>query len=366
MELLDTLIIGGGQAGLATAHHLRRAGLTARILEADATPTGSWGRYYASLTLFSPTRYSSLPGKPFGGNPGRYPTRDEVIAYLAEYAAGLDVPIETNATAISVAATGDVFAVDLADGRRMSAASVVSATGGFGRPHLHALPGLDTFGGVVLHSADYRSPQQFAGRRVLVLGAGNSAVQIVVELADHAHVTLTSRTPVRFISQRPLGVDVHAWLHWSGVERLPLGERLAGRPVSVLDAGAYRAALAAARPGWRPMFHHLDAGEVVWADGTREPVDAVILATGYRPSVEHLTDLRGPDGRGPLDDAGRPLHRRGVSTTVPGLAYCGLEWQYGFASATLRGVGHDARRIATALRRHLTTRTVDRQTPART
>jgi putative flavoprotein involved in K+ transport len=167
-------------------------------------------------------------------------------------------------------------------------------------------------------------------------------VQIAAELAEVATVTLTSRAPVRFWPQRPLGADLHAWLAYSGVERLPLGRWMRGRTVSVLDTGRYRAAIAAGRPDWRPLFGRFTGDGVIWADGTTEPVDAVLLATGYRPDTAHLAGCVGPDGRPALDTDGYPRHLAGLSTVVPGLGFVGLEGQRGIASATLRGVGRDA------------------------
>ncbi|HEU5107494.1 MAG TPA: NAD(P)-binding domain-containing protein, partial [Micromonosporaceae bacterium] len=266
------VIVGGGQAGLAAAYASRRAGMSPVLLEAGRAPTGSWGRFYDSLTLFSPARYSALPGLPFPGDPDRYPSRDEVVAYLLAYAARLDVRIETDSRVVDVARSGDGFEVTVGDGRVFEAPLVVSAAGGFGSPYRPALPGLAEFGGRVLHAAEYREPSGFVGRRVVVVGAGNSAVQIAAELAEVAAVTVTSRAPVRLIPQRPWGRDLHWWLHRTGVERLPVGRWLRHRTVNVLDDGRYRAALAAGRPAWRPMFARMGADHVRWADGTVEPV----------------------------------------------------------------------------------------------
>jgi putative flavoprotein involved in K+ transport len=154
---------------------------------------------------------------------------------------------------------------------------------------------------------------------------------------------------VRFIAQRPFGRDLHEWLHRTGVERLPLGQFLRGRKTPVLDAGRYRAALAAGRPDRRPMFERLIPEGVLWSDGTPEPVDVVVLATGYRPLVPYLVGCEGLDGRAALDEAGDPVHERGMSATVAGLGYVGLEGQRTMASATLRGVGRDAEHVVRRL-----------------
>lgn len=152
--LLDTLIVGAGQAGLATAYHLNRRGIRPVLLEAGPSPTGSWPRFYDSLTLFSPARHSTLPGRSFDGDPGRYPTLDKVVAYLAAYAGDVDADIHLDTRVDRVAWRDGVFEATAGDGRTFTARRIVSATGGFARPHRPNLPGLSTFARPVLHSAD--------------------------------------------------------------------------------------------------------------------------------------------------------------------------------------------------------------------
>ena len=340
----DALVIGGGQSGLAASHHLTRRGHTVAVLEAGPETVGSWPRYYDSLTLFSPARYSGLPGMSFGGAPDRYPHRDEVADYLRRYAARLDADVLCGRRVDTVTHDGEAFTAHTGAGETFTATRLVAATGSFDNPHLPALPGADGFSGKLLHASDYRSPDEFAGQRVIVVGAGNSAVQIATELATTAHVTLATRAPVKFLPQRPGGRDVHFWFQVTGFDRLPIGAYLNTPPTQpVLDTGRYRTALAANRPDAAPMFTRLDGDNAVWPDGTRTKVDAIIAATGYRPHLPYLTDLHA------LTDTGQPRHRRGVSTTVARLGYLGLEWQRTPASNSLRGVGRDANWLARRL-----------------
>jgi putative flavoprotein involved in K+ transport len=346
----DVVVIGAGQSGLAAAGAARAVGLEPLVLEAGDRPVGSWPRYYDSLSLFSPARYSGLPGMAFSGDPDRYPGRDEVVEYLARCAATLEmrlgVEIRTGQRVSAVRADGPQLLVELTDGGAVGARRVVAATGSFGRPYTPALPGLERFTGTVLHAAQYREPGALAGRRVVVVGAGNSAVQIAVELARHAEVTLASRAPVRFVAQRPAGRDVHFWLRVSGVDAAPVGRWVRHPPTQpVFDTGRYRAAVAAGRPDRRPLFTGLDGRTVTWSDGRREDIDVLVLATGYRPDVGYLEPV------GALDAAGEPVQVGGLSSVHRGVGFVGLEWQRTPSSASLRGVGRDARHVLRRLAR---------------
>jgi putative flavoprotein involved in K+ transport len=354
--LVDTLVIGAGQAGLAAGYHLQRAGQSFTILEAAAQPGGSWPQYYDSLRLFSPAGFSSLPGLRFPGNPERYPARDEVISYLRDYATYFQLPIVTNTRVASIIREHGLFAVQTNNGQVFQARSLIAATGSFHRPHLPALPDQELFGGTVLHAYAYQSPRPFHGQRIVVVGAGNSAIQIATELAEVADVSLATRAPIRFVHQRPYGRDVHFWWWLTGLDRRPIDSPLAqwlerrakntGR--RVLDSGVYRAALAARRPAQRPMFARFTENGVAWDDGQAEPVDTVIFATGYRPNLDYLESL------GALDAEGLVLQQHGISQTVPGLYFVGLSNQRTYASATLRGVGSDAAVVVRHLTSHLT------------
>ncbi|SCL58523.1 putative flavoprotein involved in K+ transport [Micromonospora eburnea] len=341
------IIIGGGQSGLAAARAALNAGLRPVVLDAGVEPVGSWPRYYDSLTLFSPARYSALPGMPFDGDPDRYPHRDEVTAYLRRYVDALDVEVRTRTRVVAVHArpTGG-YLVHTDSGDELGGIGVVAATGSFGNPYLPTLPGQGEYGGDLRHVARYRRPDAYAGKRVVVVGAGNSAVQVAYELNTHARVTLATREPVRFLPQRIRGRDLHHWLRVTGADRLPRAvvTRLV-RHAAVIDAGRYRDAITSGELDRRDMFTRFTADGVVWSDGTTEAVDAVIFATGYRPDVDYLAPLA-------TLDRGMPQQVGGISSTHPGLVYLGLEFQRSFASNTLRGVGRDAAHVMAALAAH--------------
>jgi len=346
----DAIVIGGGQAGLASGYHLKRKGLRFVVLEANDQAAGSWPRYYDSLKLFSPARFSSLPGMSLPGSPNGYPLKQEVIRYLRDYTSRFQLPVKTNQRVTEVRKNGDLFTIATSTGEVYRTKSVISATGAFHNPYTPDIKGREDFKGRILHSSEYRNPEPFIGQRVVVVGRGNSAIQIGVELAEVSRTSLAVLRPVQFVKQKVWGQDLHFWIKLVGFDTFPFWRFGKKVPVSgsVIDLGQYEEKLAAGKPDQFPMFTSFYADGVVWQNGTKEPVDAVIFATGYRPSLTYLGST------GALDAEGRPLQVAGVSSTVPGLYYVGLEGQRSFASATLRGVGPDARFVVKRLLRHIT------------
>jgi putative flavoprotein involved in K+ transport len=337
------IVIGAGQAGIAAAGALLRERFRPVVLEAGPQPGGSWPRYYDSLVLFTPAHFNALPGLPFPGDPHRYPTRDEAAAYLRAGAARLDCEVRTGHRVTSLVREAGEFRVRTEGGSELAAPTVVAATGAFTRPHRPGLPWLAGYTGRVLHAAGYREPAPFAGQRVVVVGAGNSAVQIAVELAAHAQVSSATRAPVRYATDRPVPGDSRFWTVLAAVARLPVGRFVGHGSIPVLDVGGYRAALDAGRPDRRELPVAAEGTGLRWPDGTTEHVDAVLLATGYRPALEYLRPL------GALDADGVPAQRSGLSRTHAGLAFVGLEHQRTILSGTMHGVGRDARHVARRL-----------------
>ncbi|KQX67236.1 MULTISPECIES: NAD(P)-binding domain-containing protein [unclassified Paenibacillus] len=339
--MYKTIVIGGGQAGLAAGYYLKKYGLSFLILEAGPEAVGSWPHYYDSLKLFSPAKYSSLPGFPFSGGGNRYPSRDEVISYLREYASKYNMPVKTNTRVEKVEKFNGRFQVTTTSGEILEAESVISATGSFHRPYIPDIPGLAAFRGEVIHSSAYRNTKPYQGQRVIVVGSGNSAVQIGVELSEVATTTLAVRTPVKLLPQVKFGRDLHFWLIATGLDKFPFP--LFGRPVpeptTVIDSAGFKQLLESGKPNQRPMFTSMYEDGVIWGDGEKESADAIIFATGFRPNLSFLAGLNA------LDDRGFPKHRVGVSNATDGLYFVGISGQRSFASATLRGVGDDARYV---------------------
>lgn len=343
-QAFDVAVIGAGQAGLACGWHLKQQGLNFLILDEQSQPGGNWRNYYDSLELFSPAAYSALPGMPFPGLPSHYPVRDEVVRYLEQYADLFQLPISLGVQVTRVDQQDEGFQITAANGQRFLARAVVVASGAFSLPYTPNIPGLESFSGTRLHSADYRNAKAFSGQRIVVIGAANSAVQIAYNLAKVATVTLATRKAIRFAPQRILGADFHAWLKWTGLEKT---RWLNDQSTPVLDDGTYKKALKAGSFNQTAMFAQVTATGVVWADGQHELVDSLIFATGFRPNLPFL------EGLPVVDERGHVTQRDGRAVHVPGLYFVGLPKQRNFASATLRGVGPDAGYILPHLLQHL-------------
>lgn len=349
VDVYDTIVIGGGQAGLASGYYLKRNKLSFVILEAQPAAAGSWPNYYDSLKLFSPARYSSLPGMKFPGDPDRYPARDEVIAYFKRYQELFELPVITNEHIVRAEQKGGLFELYTDAGTTYAARSIINATGSFHTPYKPHVEGMDAFQGKVLHSSDYRNPELYKEQRVLVVGRGNSAVQIAIELADASITTLAVLKPVQITKQRILGLDIHVWNRMIGLDAFPFW-RLglpSPNPAAVIDLGHYKKMLLAGNPDQKKMFTAFYPEGVIWPDGEKEKIDTVIFATGYRTNHNHL------HGLGAVNEEGVPYQKGGISTVVPGVYYVGIYGQRSFASATIRGVGSDAKYVVKKLIQYL-------------
>ena len=343
----DVIVVGAGQAGLAAGYHLQKLGFSFLIVEAKAEVGGSWAEYYDSLKLFSPVEYSSLPGLSMSGKPEHYPHRDEVVTYLKRYAEHFRFPIQLRAKITSVSKSAFGFCLLTQGKETLQARALISATGSFGKPFCPQILGQETFKGEVLHTSSYRSPDPFTGKRVVVVGAGNSAVQLGVELAQVAKVTLAVRRAPKFVPQAIFGRDIHFWSRLFFIDGLPLGRWMTFKPKQpVLDDGTYQQAIKEGTVGVRPMFERFIPQGVQWSNGFTEAVDTIIFATGYLPHLDYLKPaLLG--GSGTFD------YRAGLSGQVDGLFFVGLEGQQALRSATLRGVGPDAEYVVKKVRRYL-------------
>lgn len=338
--LLDVVVIGGGQAGLAMAWHLTQHGMRFVVLEAGPELGHVWRGRWDSLKLFTPAQYSSLPGQPFPAPADTYPARDQVADYMRTYANAFDLPVTLNARVTDLRRVRDSFEVSAGD-HVYQARQVVVATGPFQAPFTP--PPARTLDPSVtqVHSAAYRNPQALPEGPVLVVGGGNSGLQIAEELAAagrQVDLSIGARYPM--LPQRILGRDLFWWLQRIGLMRVTaqtrLGRRMRARGEFIIGTNRRRLQRAGVR--FRPRVVDAEGRTVRFADGSTLDVTTVIWATGFRPDYSWL-HISG------VADDGRITHRRGV-TEVPGLYFLGLPWQHTRGSALLGFVHDDAAYLA--------------------
>lgn len=340
----DTLVVGAGQAGLAAGYYLARAGLDFTLLDANDEIGAAWDRRWDSLRLFTPARYDALPGLKFPGAPYALPGKSEVAAYLRRYANTFSLPVQRGVAVTALRRRAGGYVATTGDGRLLSAASVIVATGANQRAHVPAFAGLLSRAIVQLHSSEYLRPAQLPVGRVLVVGAGNSGAQIALELAGAGREVLLAGRDTGSLPRRFLGRDIYDWL-WPTLMRpsvdSALGRRLmhgrlfAGDPLIGMAPGAL------ARPGILRVGRALSAQDglpLLEGYGAARDIGAIVWCTGFRPDYGWMElPALGLDGQ--------PLHRRGVATGLPGLGFVGMRFQYRMGSALLGGVGEDAAHV---------------------
>jgi putative flavoprotein involved in K+ transport len=345
-ERVETVIVGGGQAGLAVGYHLARRGRPFVILDGSERIGDPWRRRWTSLRLFSPARYDGLPGWRFPAPAWSFPTKDEMADYLEAYAARFDLPVRTGVWVESVARDGGRFVV-VAGERRLEADHVVVASGAHRIPRVPELAGGLEPGILQLHSSEYGDPSQLREGPVLVVGAGNSGAEIAFELARTRSTWLSGRVvgeiPVRHGSRRgrvflPL---IRFIGHRVLTVRTPIGRRVGptlARGATPLIRVKSTDLTAAGVERVPRVVGTRDGLPVLEGDRVLEPA-SIIWATGFRQDFSWIDlPVHGDDGQ--------PIHDRGIARSEPGLAFVGLPFQYAATSDVLPGVGRDARRVA--------------------
>jgi len=362
VERFDTLVIGGGQAGLAVGQHLAVRDVDFAIIDAEERVGNAWRRRWDSLRLFTPAAYSGLPGMPFPAPSAHLPDKDEVADYLERYAERFDLPVRLDTRVESLGYDGNRYVVRAADGRYFEADNVVVATGPFQRPRLPALSAQLAPEIRQIHSSQYRSADDLPAGPALVVGAGNSGAQIALELARFQKVWLAGRS-TGHLPRRLLGRDLFDWI-WPmltrGTADTRLGHRLQSRAArggdaligiperALAEAGVVRVGRLTEVRGGLPVCPG-GRGKARDCGGTVLQPRVIVWCTGFEPDYSWI-DL---GDRDVLDERGYPRHVRGVVADAPGLFFVGLRFQHRMTSSLLGGVGADAEFIANQVVRRL-------------
>jgi cation diffusion facilitator CzcD-associated flavoprotein CzcO len=362
----DTIIIGAGPAGLATAAALRARRVPFVLLEREGVVGSSWRRHYERLHLHTPKSHSALPFIRYPKSYPRYPSRNQFIDYLDDYARAFKIAPEFHQDVVDCRKDeADLWCVRT--GQRTWRARNLVVASGFNRvPIVPSWPGQASFAGPIIHSRDYTNGERFRGKRVLVAGFGNSGAEIAIDLVEHgAEAQIAMRGHVNIIPREILGIPVTLWalasrplsprladlanalsirlamgnLQRYGIHRRPDGpfvEIIERQHVPVIDVGTVeliKRGLIRLRPG----IERFDAGDVCFCDGMRERYDAIVLATGFSTGLRQLlADVP------VLDSAGRPS-AYGRETSARGLYFCGYNL---LPTGFLREISIEAVRIA--------------------
>ncbi len=349
MQVWDAIVIGAGQAGLSASYHLRRLGIDHLVLDADAGSGGAWQHRWNSLSMQDVHGVADLPDAP-APDRSEAPANQVLPEWFARYEREHDLPVVRPVRVDRVTDDGELLVVHAGE-RRWHTRTLINATGTWSRPFVPSYPGAAAFTGEQLHTVDYPGAEHFAGRRVLVVGGGASAVQFLGELAPVTDVLwVTRREPVwREDFDERTGRDAIALVEQRVRAGLPPAS-VVGVTGLALRPQEQQAARLGVYDRRLPMFDRIEPDGVRWADGSFEPVDAILWATGFRPAVAHLAPLhlRSPHGGIALLPGGRD-----VQTSVTAAADARVQLVgYGPSASTIGG-NRGGRAAALAVRRLL-------------
>jgi cation diffusion facilitator CzcD-associated flavoprotein CzcO len=333
MKVYDTIVIGGGQAGLSVAYFLRRKKLDFLVLDNQSKAGGSWLHTWDGLKLFSPVEYSSLSGWPMPRGANEYPTKNEFISYMEKYQERYHFPTKRNTEVYAVTKKDNIFKIDTNSGVFYSN-TLVSATGTANSPFIPKYPSLELFKGISIHSVQYKNANEFANKNVLVVGGGNSGAQVLAEVSKLANTQWVTLDEPHFLPDDVDGRYLFKEANQSYLGKSTKPSKSLSNIVMVesVKEARTRKVLHAKRP-----FQSFYENGIIWEDGTREAFDAVIWCTGFQANLKHLSRL------GIVEDSKiKTQHTRVIKE--PNLWLVGYGNWTGFASATIYGVGKTARK----------------------
>jgi putative flavoprotein involved in K+ transport len=344
-ESFHTIVIGGGQAGLAAGYFLAQKGEDFIILDGAARSGESWRSRWDSLRLFTPSQFDGLPGMPFPKPDYYFPTKDEVADYLECYAGKLQLPVRHNVKVEALNSSEQGYRLTAREAS-FSAKNIIVATGAYQKPYTPSFASQLDPGILQLHSNAYRNPAQIPVQNILVVGAANSGAEIALDLVKTGkHVWLAGRDVGAIPADaagKLFGGRPYWWFtsHVLSVDT-PIGRKMRSQ---MLVHGtplirARRKEIAQAGVKFTPRVLGVQSGKPQLEDGRTLPIESVIWATGYHPDFSWIN-------LPVFDVQGYPRHERGVVQEAPGLYFVGLHFQTALSSALLGGVGADAAYIA--------------------
>ncbi|WHZ02291.1 NAD(P)/FAD-dependent oxidoreductase [Neobacillus sp. YX16] len=341
--LYDVIVIGGGQAGLSMGYYLKQTKLSFLILDKGPAVGDSWKNRYDSLTLFTPRSYSSLPGLSLKGDEKKYPTKNEISDYLSSYANTFSLPIQLNTSVLNLDKK-DYFILNTTQDEYHSR-NVIVATGPFQDPSIPEFSQLLSENILQLHSSKYKNPNQLKKGATLVVGGGNSGAQIAAEISIGSIVYLSVGQQLKFLPQDIAKKSVFWWFDKLGVLKAnvhsKVGQFVKNRPDPIFGF-ELKSQITNGRVVLKPRATSANKNDIFFDDNTSLKVSNVIWSTGFKSDYSwiNLPEFS--------DEKGLPIHQRGV-TSINGLYFLGLPWQYRRGSALLQGVGTDAKYIVNKL-----------------
>ena len=345
---INTVIIGGGQAGLAVGYFLKEKNSQFIIFDENNRIGDSWRKRWDSLKLFTPSQHDSLPGLPFPLPKGYFPGKDEMADYLEQYATEFSLPVQTNVKVDRLESQNGHYEISTA-GQKIMVKNVVIATGTNPSPYIPAIKS-DIHPEIFqIHSSGYTNPGALPAGDVLVVGAATSGIEIALEISK-THKTFLSGKPTFHIPDKLIeyGGELYWWIINNIVTvRTPIGRKA---KKSILNGGSplIRVSSKDLEIAGIPCLTRVSGtkdGFPMLEDNSVLKVSSIIWATGYKPDFSWI-------GMDVTDTKGWPVMKRGISTVKPGLYFVGMPFQFGLTSGLVGGIGRDAAYISSHILHH--------------
>lgn len=337
-DIKDCIVIGGGQAGLACGYYLRKSGLDFMILDDQEKPGGAWLHTWDSLQIFSPPEQSSLPGYIMPKDVSDYPGKDHVINYLEDYEKRYDLNIQKPIKIADIDFDGKIYTLKSETGIIFKSRTIIAATGTWSKPFIPNLPGINLFQGKKMHSAFYKSPEQLSGKKVMIIGAGNSAAQIYADLYEHCDLYWVTKETPSFLPDYVDGRYLFNTATRRYKDFLNSGKKKAENHLGlIVQVEPVKKLLEKDQMRYYDMFERFSENGAIWSNGSRVDLDAVIFCTGFKSAIDYLANLN-------IIKNQRIKTEGTKATAIRGLWLVGFGDWTGYASATLIGVGRTAKK----------------------